>query len=99
MYMVEVAAIIAWVLVQLYLGLWLIKGAPPKSITAKYAKVVIFQSMIPFMARWRAKIQSDDVSLFEEFRRRFLVFYAALLLAGAAFHIYIYVRYIFLLRL
>jgi len=93
---VDEAIIIVWVLAQTYLGFRLVKVAPPQSIKAKYTKAVLLQSMIPFMTRWKAKLQPDDGLLFDEFRRHLFVFFVTLILASASYKLYIYIKYIYL---
>ena len=93
----ETVLIITWAVFQLFLGFWMSRGGPSKSVRDRYTKVVLIQSAIPFMTSWRAKIRLEDIHLFEEFRRRFFVFYATLLLFSVSFRIYFYIKYMHLL--
>lgn len=92
----EIAAIAIWALVLICLLFWLAKAAPSKPIRRKYRWLVGFQSLLPFMEQWRGKIERTDIPIFEQYRRRFLILYVALLLPGAFFFVYAYVRYIYL---
>ena len=92
----EIAAISIWAMVLICLIFWLGKAAPSKPIRRKYQWSVGFQSLLPFMEQWRGKIERTDIPIFEEYRRRFLIFYVLLLLPGALFFIYTYVQYIYL---
>ncbi len=92
----EIAAISIWAMIQIWLLFRLARAAPPKPIRRKYQWLVGFQSLLPFMQQWREKIERSDIAVFEEYRRRFLIFYVWLLLPGALFFVYAYVRYIYL---
>jgi len=85
-----------WVLVQIVLLFWVSKAMPSRALKAKYKKKFIFQSGIPFMHAWRAHIESEDLKILEEHRRRFFIqYYVFFLVPVALFYFYLYMKYFY----
>lgn len=55
----------------------------PSAVTKKYSRMVVLQCKLPYPSDWQAKVEVDDVPIFEKYRKVFLLWYLfALLLLG-----------------
>ena len=94
--LIDITLVIAWAILQIPLGFWLFKAKPSKQIVEKYPKLVVFQSSVPFMKNWRNKIQSADLKIFEEYRKRVLIqYYLCFTLPILLFFLYLYIKYVY----
>lgn len=94
---IEISLVVVWALLQIPLGMWLFRGKPPKEILNQYPKVLVFQSTIPYLKKWRGKINPSHLKFFEEYRRRvFIQYYGCFVAPILIFLVYLYLRYIYL---
>ncbi len=95
--LVDISLVIAWAVLQIPIGIWLLKAKPSKEISGKYPKLVVFQSTIPLMKNWRNKINVVDLKIFAEYPKRVLIqYYLSFVLPTLLFFVYLYIKYIYL---
>jgi hypothetical protein len=61
------------------IGIWANKAKPRKRIVAKYSGWTLFLVSVPLLRNWDLLIDTSDVSLFAEYRKRMWVLYVAIL--------------------
>lgn len=94
--LIDISLLVAWVILQIPVGIWLLKAKPSKQIVSKYPKRVVFQSTVPLMKKWRKEIDAADIKIFDEYRKRVLIqYYLCFTLPILLFFPYLYVKYVY----
>ena len=90
----DLGIFLIWIAVQIPFVVWVFRANPPREIRKKYSYWVRLQSVIPFMQRWKARMEPADVKIWERCRRSFIVQYSVFFGSLVLLNIYMYFRFV-----
>src|SRR6266446_10602491 len=71
--------LLVYLTILVSVSIWFLRGRLPSSIGAKYPRGTVHMSQLPFTEKWRAGVDSKDLSAFVKARRRRQIFLLVLI--------------------
>lgn len=90
----DLSVLVIWVAIQIPFMVWVFRANPPKEIRKKYPYWVRLQSVIPFMQRWKTRMEPADVKIWERCRKGFLTQVSVFFGSVVLLNIYMYFRFV-----
>ncbi len=89
----EVILLFIWGVVMVLIGTWLHKERPSKGILRKYPKSFLYRFLL-YPRKCRNEIKSEDLEIFERYRKIIIVQYVLLVIPAIVFFIYLYISFL-----
>lgn len=79
-----------WLIIEIFIGRWMFKAKPDKSLLVKYPRKIIFLSQLPFGRRWKKFVAPDDLKAMEKYQYRITISYLTIIIPWCLSYIYFY---------
>lgn len=90
---VAFSIIFVWIIAELFIGRWMFKAKPDKSIVEKYSKMVIIAASLPFGSSWKKKVEKNHISVLEAYQFRVRICFFSIVVSLLVFYAYIFIGF------